>query len=280
MILKKRDKLNIFIIHLFLKITSIYPLLTNLKKIRYLNNPKKICIDKNKNKNKNIIYPQIVDYNDIEKIKKIIKKSEVAIINNVDKNFIKQLNLIIEELPKKQTDEGVINVQLINIKNLKKNTVGKFFQSINRHILYSARFSGKYVSGLPHIDMLPSFNFYIVMNGEKKINLIPQKNTKYVDLKHGIDNVYVASQNWLNNIPEYYDFTLKKGEMLLFNNSAMIHYFENITGREDIITIRVNNFKNVSPIVAYNQFTNNATSKHFYSILKKSGDFRKSDKIY
>ena len=96
-------------------------------------------------------------------------------------------------------------------------------------ILYSGIFRGKYLSGITHIDISNTYNFYYMWKGVKEVLIVPKGFEKYVDMSYGIHNVYVRDEKsnshdisklkWLSNIPYYYRFNLKEGEILIFNNS-------------------------------------------------------------
>eukprot|EP01084_Bolivina_argentea_P035688 66148_1 len=135
-------------------------------------------------------------------------------------------------------------------------------------------FSGGYTASSAHIDaMMFGYNFYTLIEGKKHVHLIPPEYTQYVSLGYAVDNVYVKAEkqnpndlSWLNNVPNYYDFELNKNETLIFNNSGMIHKFENIIGNEMAYSLRFENEKTSSSLSCHNvlkygkQFADDSTS--------------------
>jgi hypothetical protein len=122
-------------------------------------------------------------------------------------------------------------------------------------------FSGSYDSGLAHIDSCPTYNVYYMGRGSKKVVLVHGSMLRYVSVAKGLDNVYVKddkagwdSTQWLHNIPEYYQFDIHAGELLLFNNGSTLHKFGNL--EEDTVgySLRVHWFKASELIVKKNLF--------------------------
>ena len=93
-------------------------------------------------------------------------------------------------------------------------------------------------------------------------------------MDNGIDSVFVKNSgdnsNWISEVPEYYGFDLKAGEVLLFNNSHCIHQFINTTGEEVVYTIRLTCFDS-SPLILCNDIFNWKQAYHFSKILVNGG---------
>ena len=94
-----------------------------------------------------------------------------------------------------------------------------------------------------------------------------------MNLENGYDSVFVADDtadtsqmDWLNRLPGYYEFELDQGDVLLFNNSACIHKFLNLTPNPEIYTIRLFS-GDASPLTLKNDVFNWAGSRYFASIL-------------
>lgn len=136
-----------------------------------------------------------------------------------------------------------------------------------------ASFAGNYKSGYAHIDAFPSYNFYYVKQGKKQVYIIPHEYTCYLNMKGGIDNIYVEYDNannnkleWLNKVPEYYNFELETGDVLIFNNSKCIHKFTNLTNNNIIYTIRLYN-TDVSTLILKNDILHYEQAYEFSNII-------------
>merc|ERR1712187_50634 len=112
--------------------------------------------------------------------------------------------------------------------------------------LFMARFRGGYRSCVAHIDSGSMYNFYYVKHGSKRVTLVPSKYSENMDLAPGHDSVYIPGSNvddsFGTQYPSYYKFEIEAGDVLVFNNCAVLHKFENLTGEEDIYTIRVSSY--------------------------------------
>ena len=113
-------------------------------------------------------------------------------------------------------------------------------------VAYMARFSGGYSGGFAHIDSFPSYNFYYMKEGRKKVYIIPRQFNPLLDLANGYDSVFVKDDTadesqleWLDRLPGYYQFEVESGDVLMFNNSACIHKFMNLTDHPTIYTVRL-----------------------------------------
>ena len=159
-----------------------------------------------------------------------------------------------------------------NVENSKLISFAKkiIFNLNPEHLL---KFYGGYKSSGAHIDKsMDGYNFYYLKKGKKKVYLIPPEFTSYVSLDYGVDNQYVidekndhSNMNWLKNIPSYYKFYINQNDILIFNNSGMIHKFINCTGNEIAYSLRFRNSNTVSPLTYYNII--NSDQRYFKDII-------------
>jgi hypothetical protein len=142
-----------------------------------------------------------------------------------------------------------------------------------KRVAYMARFCGGYAGGFAHIDSFPSYNFYYVKKGRKKVYIVPRQYNSLLDLANGYDSVFVkndtadeSQMEWLQSLPAYYQFEVEQGDVLLFNNSACIHKFMNLTEDPIIYTVRLFS-GDASPLTLKNDVFNWQGAKYFGSIL-------------
>lgn len=224
--------------------------------------------------------PKYIDYNtiiqstkhDTNVLQKYITNSIPIIITNIPTTYF-------EHLRTKYPIPITFSKDLI-IKEYVLPFIGAaltyfIMKYIQKPIIYMASFSGRYKAGVAHIDSLSTYNFYYVQEGAKEVWIVPDKYTKYIDMSEGIDNVFVEKdgaelnnlEDWLyNKVPSYYHFKLQKGEVLLFNNANSIHKFSNVTGREEIYTIRLGS-TNASELILRNDLCNWKQAEHYYNMV-------------
>lgn len=225
------------------KINYVYsPIVKNIKKINFID----------------------INCNDIDNY---IKTSEPFIIKNIPKDYFNFTENLNDDYDTVSDDKMIIKTYFF--PNLKK--LGSFiYNLLGKHVLYMACFSGNYKSGHAHIDAFPSYNFYYVHHGVKECWIIPPENRYYVNMKNGIDNVYIdnsANNNsWLSNIPYYYNDVVSEGEVLIFNNSKCIHKFTNMKDNNIIYTIRLSSFDADALVIKHDIFNWNMC-KHFSNIV-------------
>lgn len=209
-------------------------------------------------------------------LSKYVKRSEPVIIKGVDaKLFNSSLAEYAPEETPEQVAKGVPNLH-INFWLLP--SVGGAGAWINKHlpwkpILYMARFSGAYKAGYAHIDTFPSYNFYYVRRGRKRVILVPRQYNDAVNLKGGYDSNFVGDDapdmsklEWIDRLPGVWEFELEAGDVLLFNNSACIHKFMNLTHNPEIFTIRLLH-DDASPYTYRNDLLNWEGAKYVAYVL-------------
>lgn len=137
---------------------------------------------------------------------------------------------------------------LINVRVLPRlGALGRWIRAhTGRRPVYMARFSGSYKTCIAHIDSAPSYNFYYLRKGRKRVFIVPRQYNRHVQLERGYDSVFAGEDaddlehlGWLDRVPGYYDFELEAGEVLLFHNSACLHKFSNLTEAPEVYTIRL-----------------------------------------
>lgn len=178
-----------------------------------------------------------------------MKPSQPVLIKGLDaKVFNESLSAYIPEETPAQVIHGG---DKLHIDQFTLPSCGKMGEWIRSHlpwkpIIYMARFSGGYKGGFAHIDAFPSYNFYYVRRGRKHVYIVPRQYNPAVNFKPGYDSVYVGDDGpddgkleWIDRLPGVYEFDVDAGDVLLFNNSASIHKFMNITHNPEIFTLRL-----------------------------------------
>ncbi|MEM9691040.1 MAG: hypothetical protein AAGA56_00715 [Myxococcota bacterium] len=164
---------------------------------------------------------------------------------------------------------------LIDVRILPRlGSLGRWIlRHTGRPAVYMARFSGSYGACIAHIDSLPSYNFYVMYRGRKRVIIVPREHNARLDLANGYDSVFVREDQddfdhlqWLDALPDYYDFELEEGEVLLFHNSACLHKFANLTASPEVYTIRLVAFDAAAQVLR-NDVGNWAGAKFFARAL-------------
>ena len=200
-----------------------------------------------------------------------IRHSEPIIIKGMDPALFEPLDEYAPPIP----DSAPKDKLLIDQFTLPK--LGKLADWIKANtgkgIAYMARFSGGYSGGFAHIDSFPSYNFYYMKEGRKRVYIIPRQFNPLLKLANGYDSVFVEDDTadesqleWLDLLPGYYKFELESGDVLMFNNSACIHKFMNLTDHPTIYTVRLFS-ADASPLILRNDCFNWAGAKYFGSIV-------------
>jgi hypothetical protein len=209
-------------------------------------------------KTNKIIVPDRIPYSADMDLAKYIQGDIPVIITNLPAEIPEYL---LEHYKPTLASTGAKEEMLIN-QFLMPNAgpMGKFAaKHISNIRLTLLVFYGKYHSGVAHIDSCPTYNAYYMARGSKKVILVHGSMLKYVSVADGLDNVYAVgdkagwdSLEWLDNIPEYYQFQVDQGEMLLFNNSSTLHKFGNLGDDNLAYSLRVNCYRASSLIVKKN----------------------------
>jgi len=138
-----------------------------------------------------------------------------------------------------------------------------------RKPVFMARFRGGYKNCVAHIDSGSTCNFYYVNNGSKQVTFIPVEYSEMYKLTPGNDSVFMPGsdddENFGSAYPEHYKFEVHEGECLLFHNCAILHKFTNVTGKEDIYTIRVNAFTEACNSILWNDMFSYKSAMHVAS---------------
>ena len=200
-----------------------------------------------------------------------MRRSEPVVIEGLKAELFD----VLEDFTPAHTSDLPSDKLLIDQYSLPK--LGNLAQWIRTHtgrrVAYMARFSGGYGGGVAHIDAFPSYNFYYVRRGTKKVFIVPRQYNAEMDLVSGFDSMYVAPDTadlsqleWLDELPAYYTFELTEGDVLLFNNSACVHKFINLSPSPEIFTLRLFTI-DASPLTLRNDILNWAGAKSFASVL-------------
>ena len=248
----------------------------------------KCTATKYKNGDDKTIIKEIVriDYNSLVMkpniLQHYIEHSIPVIITNTPNNLFLFNNLNNQKL---QNDGTKMRIREYIFPTLTKSLDDFINSYINKKVMYMAEFSGNYPAGFSHIDSMSSYNLYYLKCGRKEVYIIPPECTAYVNMKHGIDSIYVEDDStgvdkleWLNKLPHYYHFFINDGDVLLFNNSKCIHKFINKIGNELAYSIRLFS-TDASSLILYSDIFNWPRSKHFTEIYKNNGIVRDSSYI-
>jgi hypothetical protein len=271
------------ILFLYFKLSNL-AVLFNIKKFGYYQAPDKFLHFTGTSK---ILKPIYHDFK-YENMDLNFSKSIPIIIRNIDKDVSSSIDHMFNT--ERILKNNNINIEFVNILDLMNTKYGRWIlKQSNTPILYSGIFRGKYISGITHIDISKTYNFYYMRKGIKEVLIIPLEFEKYVNMSYGIHNVYVRDETsnshnistlkWLDNIPYYYRFYLKEGEILIFNNSGCLHKFVNKTPNNIALTSRVLNFNwGTSELIKYNMLTNNKVVETAAKALINNGSNDPSDK--
>ena len=177
-----------------------------------------------------------------------------------------------------------IKAKMMNDKRTIQSKFIKWVKKVSgQRILYILKFSGDYNSVRTHIDttmIFPNINYYMLLEGQKDVLIIPKGFERYINMKQGIESVYVnevdyqniSDMPWLKKLPYYYHFTLNAGSVLVFDNTACAHKFKNMTSGNSSISVRVANLQGqISPLVIKNQATNPLVAKRLANTFVNNG---------
>lgn len=279
--------LSIFIM-LFMTLYEISNNLKNTfnKKNIYPNNDNNLFIKSKKLKIKKINYNEI----SYDILKKYIDNSIPIIIKNIPKKYtddfkkysLVEKNLLIKKNIQSPKNNIILNQYFIpDIQNFKE-FIKKY---IDKQIISMIQLNGNYESGKAHIDFVSSYNIYYLNKGKKHVIIVPDANTRYLDLNIGIDNVYVKDDkntsegnDWLNKVPSYWSFELEQNELLLFNNSKCIHKFINMTKVTEAFSIRIYH-SDSSKLIRNSNILNIKSAFHFSKIITSNNIKRKQNEM-
>jgi len=198
-------------------------------------------------------------------VKEFVSRSEPLIIKNLPKELFSVFASggpysppVSEELKQK----GTLNMNVFLLPSL-----GKFSQWISEHVGKPAwnlvRFSGSYKSGYAHIDMGGTYNIYYVARGRKKVRICPRQYNHLLPFESGYNSAFIPGSHghspssfmYIKKVPGVWGFDLEEGDLLIFNNTACVHKFINLTKNPLIFSTRVLNL-DMSPVAAKNDILN------------------------
>lgn len=142
-----------------------------------------------------------------ETLREYVARSEPVIIEGVDPKLFESLDRYAPEVPASfPTDKLLIDAYIFPL--LGTPLFSWIKAHIGRPILYMARFSGGYKGGYAHIDTFPSYNYYYVRRGRKKVRIVPRQYNHLIEFGAGYDSMYVKADagddskiGWLDKIP-------------------------------------------------------------------------------
>jgi hypothetical protein len=227
-----------------------------------------------------------IDFQDLSyhKVKKYIDDSIPLIITGIPNEFITDFKnySLVENVLNNPKNNIILNQYFFPKIPKFKNFIKKY---IRKTIISMIQLNGNYESGKAHIDFVSSYNIYYLHKGEKKVIIVPEQCTNYLDMNIGIDNVYVKDDintnnrdDWLKKIPSYWSFILKQNEILLFNNSKCIHKFKNICEQAEAFSIRVYH-SDSSHLIRRNGILNLNSAYHFSKIITNKNLLREQNKM-
>eukprot|EP00518_Triparma_eleuthera_P004076 CAMPEP_0182463666 /NCGR_PEP_ID=MMETSP1319-20130603/7824_1 /TAXON_ID=172717 /ORGANISM="Bolidomonas pacifica, Strain RCC208" /LENGTH=304 /DNA_ID=CAMNT_0024663237 /DNA_START=65 /DNA_END=979 /DNA_ORIENTATION=- len=200
-----------------------------------------------------------------------VRRSEPCIVKNCPPAMFADLQKYSPEIPADAPKDKLL-IDQFSLPRL-GSMQEWLFKYVGKRVLYLARFSGGYKGGYAHIDSFPSYNFYYVKRGRKHVYIVPRQYNPLLKLVGGYDSVFVgddkaddSSLGWLETIPGCYEFEVGEGDILLFNNSACIHKFLNLTQNPEIFTMRLVH-SDSSPTTLWNDCLNWEGAKYFTGIM-------------
>ena len=223
--------------------------------------------------NQEIRQVQVLQHSDRPIIADFLARSEPVIIHGMPHDLFEPLRTHYP-IPTIDDDDDNRNDTMIIQQHMFPLRLGPLGTEIRRltggrRTVYLASMSGTYSAGVAHIDSFASYNFYYVQKGQKEVFIVPHEHTSLFDLQSGIDNVFVAEDDythnhhqhrhhhdnadnsdknsshysWLDRLPYYYRFLLNESQVLIFNNAKCVHKFVNqgvpFPGAEQIYTLRL-----------------------------------------
>jgi|AntAceMinimDraft_5_1070358.scaffolds.fasta_scaffold86932_1 hypothetical protein len=142
-----------------------------------------------------------------ETLRAYVSRSEPVIVEGVDPELFKDLDRYAPEVPKSfPTDQLLLDAYIFPL--LGTPLLAWIKAHIGRPVVYLARFSGGYKGGYAHIDTFPSYNYYYVRRGRKKVRIVPRQYNPLIEFGAGYDSMYVKADSaddskigWLDSIP-------------------------------------------------------------------------------
>ena len=196
-------------------------------------------------------YPEI--------IQDFIARSEPVIVKNLPKATFSALAPGAKYAP--QVDGGILKKGTTITEIFHDlSALGKIGQWIQKHVqkplIYMLRMHGKYESGPAHMDGF-TFNIYYVARGRKRVWICPRQYNHLLKFQSGTHFVFIPGsepgspnpQKWTQSVPGVWMSDLEEGDLLLWNNSACVHQFENLTENPEIFSMRTFN-RDMSPVIA------------------------------
>ena len=204
-----------------------------------------------------------------------LRSSHPVVVQNIPRALFRELR---DNYPIRVADPARMEIQLYTWPRHVPELAALVRRVTRKPILYLASFAGDYGSGVMHMDAMSTYNFYFVQRGAKEVFIVPPEYTDVFRLRGGIDSVYalddVDNSDSLTHLaakaPEYYRFVLNASQVLLFNNAKCLHKFINLSGKEEVYSLRLFSL-DPSPRVALNDFGNWQQAVHYANIMLSSG---------
>lgn len=207
----------------------------------------------------------------IAKVREFARKDEPVILQNISENYFEHLCTQAEfnrpdDFPGQSTSGAYLIMDCYLFPALGEKLNGLIQSMLTFSPVMMARFQGGYKTCVAHIDSGSTYNFYYMRRGAKQVTLVPPEMSDELELIPGKDSVYVkGSEKDFENFGHQYSahyFTVQEGEVLVFNNCAMLHQFTNLTGKEEIYTIRTHAFFSAHSTTLRNDMLNYGNALH------------------
>ncbi|KAJ3382540.1 aldehyde dehydrogenase (NAD(P)(+)) ald5 [Entophlyctis sp. JEL0112] len=198
------------------------------------------------------ITPICLKYDPLLNLQPFVKNSEPIVLTDLPPSILSEFTA------QHRSYEALMDGStLIDFKTLPKyETLSKFiWKSMRKIIMFAITFRGRDFSGYAHMDTFPSYNFYFIAKGSKDVILIPKDGASFFDCETGFDSIFLegtsgANLEWVNQAPQHYRFTLHENQVLVFNNSKLLHKFMTTSDTECVAhSLRLTNI-DVNPLVA------------------------------
>ena len=195
-------------------------------------------------------------------IQSFMARSEPVIIKNLPNETFSALHHGGQYSP--PLTEAEIKTGLLINTYVFPRALGAFGQWIRTHVqrplLAVIRFSGNYKTSVAHIDgSPPTNNIYYLSRGRKRVWICPRQYNHLLNLKSISNSLMIPGSepgspyplDWIQTVPGVWAFELEAGDVLIFNNAACVHKFENLSENPEAFSARVLGIRSDgSPVMA------------------------------
>lgn len=209
-------------------------------------------------------------------IQAFMSRSEPVIIKNLPKETFSALARGSQYAPAPKEDLVQKRTVLINffLRPRALGGIGDWIKkNVNQSVLYMLRFSGSYSSIPAHLDGF-TYNIYHLAKGRKRVWICPRQYNHLLNLRSDRNAVVIPGSDrtssnhlkWIESVPGVWAFELEAGDLLIFNNTACVHKFVNVTEVPEVFSMRVLT-GNLSPVLAKHHIFNWQQARQSITLL-------------